>query len=113
VKILLTGSNGQVGWELAAALGNARGTYHVTAAGHTSWHGFALEIARLEGVPREIRLVPIPSSDYPLPARRPKNSQLSNEKLFRHFGVALPSWQACLKACHAELREGRRLGAGV
>src|SRR5713226_4169294 len=29
------------------ALGEARGTYHLTAAGHTSWHGFAVEIARL------------------------------------------------------------------
>jgi len=95
------------------ALGEARGTYHLTAAGHTSWHGFAVEIARLEGAPREIRLVPIPSDEYPLPARRPKNSRLSNEKLFRRFGVALPSWQACLKACHAELREGKRLGAGA
>ncbi len=31
-----------------ANLGGTRGTYHVTAAGHTSWHGFATEIARLE-----------------------------------------------------------------
>jgi dTDP-4-dehydrorhamnose reductase len=95
------------------ALGNARGTYHVTAAGHTSWHGFAAEIARLEETRREIRIVPIPSDEYPLPARRPKNSQLSNEKLLRRFGVALPSWQASLKACHAEFREGKRLGAGA
>jgi dTDP-4-dehydrorhamnose reductase len=95
------------------ALGNARGIYHVTAAGHTSWHGFAVEIARLEGAPREIRLVPILSNEYPLPARRPKNSRLSNEKLFRHFGLKLPSWQACLKACYTELREGKRLGAGA
>ena len=96
-----------------AALASAHGTYHFTAAGHTSWHGFAVEIARLEGTPREIRIVPIPSNEYPLPARRPKNSQLSNEKVLQRFGVALPSWQACLKACHAELREGRRMGAGA
>ena len=84
---------------------NAGGTYNVTAAGRTSWHGFAAEIARLEGAPREIRIVPVLSSEYPLPARRPKNSRLSNEKLFRRFGVTLPSWQECLKACHAELQE--------
>jgi dTDP-4-dehydrorhamnose reductase len=89
------------------ALDNAGGTYHVTAAGHTSWHGFAAEIARLEGAPREIRIVPILSSEYPLPARRPKNSRLSNEKLFQRFGVTLPSWQDCLKACHAELQESQ------
>ena len=95
------------------ALGNAHGTYHVTTVGHTSWHGFAVEIARLEGGPREIRIVPIPSTEYPLPARRPKNSQLSNEKLLRRFGVALPTWQVSLKACHAELREGKRLSSGA
>ena len=95
------------------ALGNARGIYHVTALGHTSWYGFAAEIARLERTRREIRIVPIPSDEYPLPARRPKNSRLSSEKLLRRFGVALPSWQASLKACHDELREGKRLDAGA
>src|SRR5258708_22349627 len=94
-------------------LNNVRSIYQFTAVGYTSWHGFAVEIARLEGAPREIRLVPIASSEYPLPACRPKNSRLSNEKLFLRFGVALPSWQACLKACHAEVRERKRLGSGA
>lgn len=94
-------------------LGEARGTYHVTSAGHTSWHGFASEIARLERAPRPPRLVPIPSSEYPLPARRPKNSRLSNEKLQRQFGVVLPSWQTCLEACHGELLKGERVDTGT
>jgi len=96
-----------------AALGESRGIYHATAAGRTSWHGFASEIARLERTPRPSRLVPIPSGEYPLPARRPKNSSLSNEKLQRRFGVVLPSWQACLEACHGELLKGERLDAGT
>jgi dTDP-4-dehydrorhamnose reductase len=94
-------------------LGEARGIYHATSAGHTSWHGFASEIARLERAPRPARLVPIPSSEYPLPACRPKNSRLSGEKLRRRFGVVLPSWQACLEACHNELLKGERLDAGA
>ena len=80
----------------AAALGERRGVYHLTASGSTSWHGFATAIARLQG--SSARIVPVPSEDNPLPARRPKNSRLSNEKVFRQFGVSLPSWEDSLKA---------------
>ena len=85
-------------------------TYHVTAGGSTSWHGFASEIARLEqaSAPHPLRVVPIASSEYPTPAQRPKNSRLSNEKLLRAFGIKLPPWQACLEACYAQLRPSRQ-----
>jgi len=85
----------------AAALGEARGIYHATTSGSTSWHGFAREIARLERPDSPAHVVPIASSEYPTPARRPANSRLSNEKLHRCFGVALPRWEASLEACHA------------
>jgi dTDP-4-dehydrorhamnose reductase len=90
-----------------SALDAMSGTYHATAGGSTSWHGFATEIARLEqaSAQRPLSVLPIASSEYPLPARRPKNSRLSNEKLLRCFGVKLPSWQACLEKCYAELRQ--------
>jgi len=85
-----------------AALRERSGVYHATAAGSTSWHGFATAIARLEGLP-PTRVIPIASDDYPTAARRPRNSRLSNEKLRRDFGVALPSWEASLAVCHARL----------
>ena len=92
--------------QFSSAPRNLSGTYHATAGGSTSWHGFASEIARFEqaGAPRPLHVVPIPSIDYPAPAPRPKNSRLSNEKLLRTFGVRLPPWQACLEACYAQLR---------
>jgi dTDP-4-dehydrorhamnose reductase len=90
----------------AAALGDARGIYHATASGSTSWYGFAREIARLERPDDPARIVPIPSSEYPTPARRPGNSRLSNEKLLRRFGVSLPNWEACLEACYTIRRDG-------
>jgi len=99
-----------------AALGDARGVYHVTAGGCTSWHGFATEIARLEkqSLARAARILPIPSSGYPTAAHRPKNSRLSNEKFFRRFGIRLPSWEQCLEACYAQLSaRQRQLKAGV
>ena len=96
----------------AATLGDARGIYHATTSGSTSWHGFAREIARLERSDSPARIVPIASSEYPTPARRPGNSRLSNEKLLRRFGVALPRWEACLEACHAALEKSAEAKAG-
>ncbi len=96
----------------AATLGDARGTYHATTSGSTSWHGFAREIARLERPDSPVRIVPIASSEYPALARRPRNSCLSNEKLHRRFGVALPPWEASLEACHETLAKGAELKAG-
>jgi len=93
----------------AAALGDATGIYHATTSGSTSWHGFAKEIARLERPESPARIVPISSSEYPTPARRPGNSRLSNEKLHRRFGIALPRWEASLEACHAVLAKNAEL----
>lgn len=75
------------------------GTYHMTAAGATSWFGFATEIFRqasVELASKVPRLHPIPSSEYPTPARRPLNSRLGCEKLEATFGVVMPGWQDCL-----------------
>jgi dTDP-4-dehydrorhamnose reductase len=72
------------------------GVYHLTAAGETSWHGFAqaiFDIAMPVGGPR---VLPIPASDYPTPATRPTNSRLSNEKLAACFGVRQPDWREAL-----------------
>jgi dTDP-4-dehydrorhamnose reductase len=90
----------------APALAERRGVYHMTASGSTSWHGFATAIARLEGFP-PTRVIPIASEDYTTVARRPKNSRLSNEKLLREFGVALPPWEASLAVCNARLVAAR------
>lgn len=73
------------------------GTYHLTCGGATSWYGFACAIAELKGYPT--RLTPIPSADYPTPARRPANSRLDNGKLERVFGLRLPDWREALELC--------------
>lgn len=97
----------------ADALGEHRGIYHATAAGSTSWYGFATEIARLERLDSPARIAPIASSEYPTPAQRPKNSRLSNEKLLRGFGIVLPKWEACLETCHTTLRARGAREAGA
>jgi|ERR1700674_1628453 len=80
------------------------GTYHLSAAGETSWYGFAVAIVDHIGSngPRP-RIVPISSSEYPLPARRPANSTLSGEAVSVKFGLALPDWASSFALCANEL----------
>lgn len=77
------------------------GVYHVSSGGETSWHGFAEAIQNLdESDPAATaRLVPIPSSDYPTPAKRPLNSRLDTDKLADAFGLRLPDWRVALALC--------------
>ncbi len=75
-------------------LANVAGIYHATGSGMTSWFGFAREIFSLAD--KSVKLNAINTEDYPTPAPRPHYSVLSNEKLQRVFGVALPVWQESL-----------------
>jgi dTDP-4-dehydrorhamnose reductase len=86
------------------------GVYHATASGQTSWHGFTEAIlqeslARLNNLERETdwcekalaSLTPIPTSEYPTPARRPAYSVLAGDKLERVYGVRMPDWREQLR----------------
>jgi dTDP-4-dehydrorhamnose reductase len=76
------------------------GLYHMSSAGQTSWHGFARAILDAQGWSG--RLKPIPTRDYPLPAQRPANSTLNNDKLAATLGLALPDWRDALGLCLAD-----------
>jgi dTDP-4-dehydrorhamnose reductase len=52
------------------------GLYHLTNSGSCSWYEFSCEIFSLCGV--EVKVVPVPTSEYPLPAARPANGVLSS-----------------------------------
>ena len=75
----------------------ACGTWHLTASGETTWHGFAEAIfsgARDRGMlTRTPQLDAIATSDYPTPARRPAYSVLDNSLLSRDFDLRLPRWE--------------------
>jgi dTDP-4-dehydrorhamnose reductase len=87
------------------------GLFHLTAAGETTWAGFAEQIleeyAELAEWPADTgewgaplvakRVVPITAAQFPTPARRPRNSLLSNAKLHRSFGLRLPDWREQLR----------------
>jgi dTDP-4-dehydrorhamnose reductase len=81
------------------------GTYHLAASGSTSWYGFASAIHELRygsGSSQGPRLIPVPTGDYPLPARRPSNSVLSTVRLQKVFGVQPPDWRQQLRQCFEE-----------
>jgi dTDP-4-dehydrorhamnose reductase len=94
--------------ELLEAQREHSGVYHATASGETTWFGFAGAIfdarKRERGEAfRMPRLIPIRTADYPTPARRPKNSVLSNAKLDNVFGVRLGDWREGLEEALAAL----------
>ncbi len=68
------------------------GLYHLTNSGSCSWYEFAKEIFSLSGT--EVEVVPIPSSEYPLPAARPANGVLSalGSLTLRHWREALAEY---------------------
>ncbi len=72
------------------------GLYHVTNSGATTWHDLAKAVFELAGV--KVDLTPIPSSEYPTPARRPGYSVLSLDALVA-AGVSEPRpWRAAVAA---------------
>ncbi len=79
--------------------GEGQGTYHLAAAGETTWHGYARHVIeqakRLQpDVPWEVQAIdPVPTSAFPTPARRPLNSRLNTALLQSTFGLRLPPWQ--------------------
>lgn len=83
------------------------GTYHLCAAGHTSWADYARFVftcAREMGQSLACQeVVGIPSQDYPTPARRPLNSRLNCQRFTHTFGLALPPWQAGVRRMLQEL----------
>lgn len=78
------------------------GVYHMTCSGSTSWYEFARRIFELTGRSKDITVNPIPTSEFPTPAERPRYSVLSNDKLARVFGVRLESWEDALRQCLSE-----------
>lgn len=86
------------------------GLYHMTCSGSVSWCGFAQTIFNrastlLDG--KKPAVTPIPSSAYPVAARRPHYSVLSCDKLQQRFGVGMPPWQAALDMVLQELTDRR------
>ena len=75
------------------------GLYHLSNAGHTTWHGYAqyvLAQAARMGWSLKVQAAQvkaISTADYPLPAARPANSLLDTLSVQQKLGLAIPTWQ--------------------
>lgn len=71
------------------------GTYNFSNEGQCSWYDFAKKIFEVNNV--SITLHPIPTSNYPTPARRPKYSVLDKTKIKEAFGLDIKKWEQPLQ----------------
>lgn len=74
---------------------DARGVVHATNSGHTSWYGLARRIVDTLGA--DVRVLPVPTSDAPRPAPRPRWSVLDTTLLERLTGRRPPRWEDALR----------------
>ena len=72
---------------------DARGVWHLTNQGSTSWFGFAGDVLEAAGEDRA-RVKPIRTADLqpPRPAKRPANSVLANTKILASSIAPLPHY---------------------
>jgi dTDP-4-dehydrorhamnose reductase len=86
------------------------GIYNLTSTGQTSWYDFAKAIFELDSpqlapnkTERKLKqLLPIPTSQYPTPAKRPAFSLLNSHKISKQFGLLLPSWDQSLAQLNSQ-----------
>ncbi len=88
------------------------GVYHLTATGETSRHGFARAIFDIAMGAAGPKVTPIPAADYPVPAKRPENSRMAQDRLTERFGLRLPAWDEALRLCMGEWRRQSGLHEG-
>ena len=77
------------------------GTYHYSGAPSVSWADFASEI--FEQAARSVTVIPISTTEYPAPAKRPLNSRMDCRSTVSTFGVKEPDWRIGLNHILKEL----------
>ena len=80
----------------AAWLRARSGLYHLSAAGQASRYDYARALQSRLGPAARARLVPVPSSEFVMKARRPAWSVLEASRMQAAFGIRLPAWEDCL-----------------
>jgi dTDP-4-dehydrorhamnose reductase len=77
------------------------GVFHYSNEGVASWYDFAIAIRDISGLATPI--YPIPTTQYPTPATRPKYSVLDKVKFKSTFDIAIPYWRDSLRECIIKL----------
>jgi dTDP-4-dehydrorhamnose reductase len=81
------------------------GVFHYGGDGDTSWYEFACAIFEQSSpwMKTAPKVVPIPTSEYPTRAQRPKNSTLDCSKLREIYSIKTKSWHTALEETLAKL----------
>jgi dTDP-4-dehydrorhamnose reductase len=85
------------------------GVYHLVASGETTWHGYASHvIEQARAIKPELNwkvgdVAPVPTNEFPTPAKRPLNSRMCTNKLQQAFGLVMPPWQQGVDRMLAEI----------
>ncbi|URX63046.1 dTDP-4-dehydrorhamnose reductase [Luteibacter anthropi] len=83
------------------------GTWHLTATGNCTWFDFAGAIfmrARAMGwMSHDVKVLPIPSVEFPTRASRPRYSVLDTSRIQTAFGISIPDWTTGLDETMADL----------
>lgn len=80
---------------------NKNGIYHYSNSGVISWFDFATAIRDLSGL--DCNVLPIPTTEYPTPAKRPAYSVMDTNSIVKDFNVQIPAWKESLQVCLKEL----------
>lgn len=73
------------------------GIFNFSSLGRISWFDFAEKIAELSEA--KIKLNAIETSQYPTPAKRPRNSVLDLDKISKTYAIQLKPWEESLEGC--------------
>jgi dTDP-4-dehydrorhamnose reductase len=78
------------------------GIYHYSNDGIISWFDFATAIKEMSG--SNCKILPIPTSQFPTPAKRPSYSVLDKTKFKATFNLPIKAWKESLKECLKKLK---------
>jgi len=78
------------------------GIYHYSNEGVASWYDFSMAIFELSAT--EVKVLPIPTSEYPTKATRPSYSVMDKTKIKHTFGIEIPYWRDSLAVCIQKLK---------
>ena len=77
--------------------------YHYSNEGETSWYEFAKEILKSAKV--DCKVNPINTQQYPMPAKRPRNTLMNKDKIVEVFNIKLSNWKSSLNTCMTILKK--------